>query len=187
MNTAKPVGSEFPLGFVMDLRDEPWDGSGGLEITHRWDGMGMKATQSHRVMLDGIAGEPFAWPESLAVSGPTSGVLGLSTYVVVIVAVVDEVMAEAARRLDGLLRSLSTAVPEESLVAVMHAKLGIAETLVGQISRAVGGSAFSASSPFASWYEDVRALSFLGPSWGLAFGGFSSSVGALSDLEIDGA
>lgn len=28
---------------------------------------------------------------------------------------------------------------------------------------------FSRSSPFASWFEDVRALGFLRPPWGLAY------------------
>jgi len=44
-----------------------------------------------------------------------------------------------------------------------------AEAILTLVCRAVGGSAFSASSPFASWHQDVRALGFLRPPWGLAF------------------
>ncbi len=32
-----------------------------------------------------------------------------------------------------------------------------------------GGSTFSRRSPFAHWFEDVRALGFLRPPWALAY------------------
>ncbi len=37
------------------------------------------------------------------------------------------------------------------------------------IERDDRGSAFSERSPFADWYEDVRALGYLRPPWALAF------------------
>ena len=33
----------------------------------------------------------------------------------------------------------------------------------------LGGGTFSQRSPFAHWFEDVRALGFLRPPWGLAY------------------
>jgi hypothetical protein len=33
----------------------------------------------------------------------------------------------------------------------------------------VGGGAYSRHSPFGFWLEDVRALGYLRPPWGLAF------------------
>ena len=53
----------------------------------------------------------------------------------------------------------------------LRAKLAggeLAERGMTTLGRVVGGGTFSASSPFASWYEDVRALGFLRPPWALA-------------------
>jgi hypothetical protein len=42
----------------------------------------------------------------------------------------------------------------------------------------IGGGTFSRRSPFSSWFEDVRALGFLRPPWGLAYDGlFGTSFG----------
>jgi alkylation response protein AidB-like acyl-CoA dehydrogenase len=45
----------------------------------------------------------------------------------------------------------------------------LAETMLGRICRVLGGGTFSRQSPFGLWFEDVRALGFLRPPWGLAF------------------
>ena len=37
------------------------------------------------------------------------------------------------------------------------------------LTNVLGGGTFSQRSPFAHWFEDVRALGFLRPPWGLAF------------------
>jgi alkylation response protein AidB-like acyl-CoA dehydrogenase len=55
--------------------------------------------------------------------------------------------------------------------AALRAKLAggeSAERAMSTLGRVVGGGTFSSSSPFASWYEDVRALGFLRPPWALA-------------------
>jgi hypothetical protein len=44
----------------------------------------------------------------------------------------------------------------------------LAESALARLSRVIGG-AYSRRSPFGFWYEDVRALGFLRPPWGLAF------------------
>ena len=38
-----------------------------------------------------------------------------------------------------------------------------------RLCRVIGGGTFSRHSPFGNWFEDVRALGFLRPPWGLAF------------------
>jgi alkylation response protein AidB-like acyl-CoA dehydrogenase len=45
----------------------------------------------------------------------------------------------------------------------------LAETMLTRICRILGGGTFSRQSPFGFWFEDVRALAFLRPPWGLAF------------------
>jgi alkylation response protein AidB-like acyl-CoA dehydrogenase len=45
----------------------------------------------------------------------------------------------------------------------------LAEAVLSRLARVVGGGAYSRRNPLAHWYEDVRALGFLRPPWGLAF------------------
>ena len=101
ITTAKPDGADLPLAFYLDLRDQPWDGTAGLSITRPWDGMGMKATQSHAVMLEGIEGIVFAWPDALEQVATVVGTLGLAMFTGVIAAIVDSAMSEAETRLSG--------------------------------------------------------------------------------------
>ena len=42
--------------------------------------------------------------------------------------------------------------------------------------RVLGGGTFSRRSPFAHWFEDVRALGFLRPPWGLAYDALFADV-----------
>jgi len=46
----------------------------------------------------------------------------------------------------------------------------LAESAIGHICRVVGGGSYSRHSPYGYWFEDVRALGFLRPPWGLAYG-----------------
>ena len=45
----------------------------------------------------------------------------------------------------------------------------LAESCRGRLCKVLGGGTFSRRSPFGHWFEDVRALGFLRPPWGLAF------------------
>ena len=45
----------------------------------------------------------------------------------------------------------------------------LAEVCLARMSKVVGGSSFSRSAPLGQWGQDVRALGFLRPPWGLAF------------------
>ena len=60
----------------------------------------------------------------------------------------------------------------EALRATLRAKESVAElaeTSLTRLTRVLGGGTFSRRSPFAAWHEDVRALGFLRPPWGLAY------------------
>src|SRR5918993_958820 len=59
ITTAVPDGEEDPTIFVLDVRDRPWDGTAGLQLIAEWDGMGMAATQSHAMRLDGAPATRF--------------------------------------------------------------------------------------------------------------------------------
>jgi len=77
----------------------------------------------------------------------------------------------AAQAYEGMLRTVETGDAAAALVAGLRGKTAVAE-LVEQtmlrVGRVVGGGTFSSSSPFSAWFEDVRALGFLRPPWGLA-------------------
>lgn len=78
----------------------------------------------------------------------------------------------AGAAFDQLLASIERDDHAGRIRSAMHAKLAmaeLAESAMTRITRVVGGGTFSERSPFASWFEDVRALGFLRPPWGLAF------------------
>ncbi len=77
----------------------------------------------------------------------------------------------AVQAYEGSLRTLEAGDPT-ALFAALCAKEAVAElaeSTLGRLARVIGGGAFSRRSPFAHWYEDVRALGFLRPPWGLAY------------------
>jgi alkylation response protein AidB-like acyl-CoA dehydrogenase len=77
----------------------------------------------------------------------------------------------AVQAYEGSLRTLEAGDPT-ALFAALCAKEAVAElaeATLGRLARVIGGGAFSRRSPFAHWYEDVRALGFLRPPWGLAY------------------
>jgi hypothetical protein len=51
----------------------------------------------------------------------------------------------------------------------LRGKVTIAELAESVTRRTIGGGCFNRSSPFGFYFEDVRALGFLRPPWGLAF------------------
>jgi alkylation response protein AidB-like acyl-CoA dehydrogenase len=54
----------------------------------------------------------------------------------------------------------------------LHAKNAVselAESMTQRICRVIGGGTFHRASPFGAAFEDVRALGFLRPPWGLAY------------------
>jgi hypothetical protein len=71
---------------------------------------------------------------------------------------------------EGMLRAVETGRPARG--DVLRAKMSIAqlaESCLLRICRVMGGGTFARRSPFGCWFEDVRALGYLRPPWGLAF------------------
>lgn len=207
--TAIPAGEERPAAFFLDTRalvggvDVP-----GFAIAREWDGVGMAATQSHAVRLDGCRAVRLAWPAELDVLTRGAGAMNVCLFTAVVLGVVDEAIARADERVrpradslrpyeqvewvralndhwvacqayEGMLRALETGDAAVALVAGLRGKVAVAElaeqTLL-RIGRVVGGGTFSASSPFSSWFEDVRSLGFLRPPWGLAYDGLLAAA-----------
>jgi alkylation response protein AidB-like acyl-CoA dehydrogenase len=78
----------------------------------------------------------------------------------------------ATQAFEGALRAVEAGDRYQALRAGMRAKTAIAdmaEQSLRRIGQVVGGGTFSRRSPYASWFEDVRALGYLRPPWGLAF------------------
>ena len=78
----------------------------------------------------------------------------------------------AVQAYEGALRAVEAGDHARSVHATLRAKEAVAElaeTSLGRLGRVIGGGTFSRRSPFASWFEDVRALGFLRPPWGLAY------------------
>ena len=72
---------------------------------------------------------------------------------------------------EGALRAVEAGDAGLALHAHLRAKEAIAElaeSSLGRLTRVIGGGTFWRS-PFAAWFEDVRALGFLRPPWGLAY------------------
>lgn len=198
ITTARVEGEDAPATFFIDMRDRPWDGTAGIELGAAWDGIGMRATQSHALRFDGVQATRMAARIDAATVFMTTSASTLTLFLAVILGVVETAVAEARVRLQpkaGDMRPFeqvewSRAVTEAWLVeqayegalraveasgfplaAVLRAKMGaaeLAETCMNRISKVIGGGAFSESSPFAHWTQDVRALGFLRPPWGYA-------------------
>jgi alkylation response protein AidB-like acyl-CoA dehydrogenase len=87
----------------------------------------------------------------------------------------------AVQGYEGALRAVESGDHPRSLHATLRAKEAVAElaeSSLGRLARVIGGGTFSRRSPFASWFEDVRALGFLRPPWGLAHDSlFATSFG----------
>ena len=201
MTTAVSEGEEGPSIFALDVRDRPWDGSSGLTLMAEWDGMGMAATQSHAMRLEGCVGIRMAWGGPLGDVTLAAAPLVSSLFTAVILGVLDEAVSTARRQLgpkaeslrayeqvewsraeldswlavqayEGALRAVESGDHAAAVYATLRAKQGVAELAeasLSRLARVLGGGTFSRRSPFASWYEDVRALGFLRPPWGLAY------------------
>jgi hypothetical protein len=78
----------------------------------------------------------------------------------------------AVQAYEGALRAVAGDDPDRARHAALRAKEAVAdlaEQTMLRLTRVLGGGTFSGRSPFAHWFEDVRALGFLRPPWGLAY------------------
>ena len=168
-----------------------WDGAGmkatqshavrldGVEAVRlAWDGPidtlaanagGFVATMFTAVVL-GVADEAVATAK--AQLGPRSADLRAFEQVEWARAELEHWLAVQAY--EGALRAIEDGQPLAALHAGMRAKTAtaeLAESCLRRLTTVLGGGTYSQRSPFAHWFEDVRALGFLRPPWGLAFDG----------------
>ena len=163
--------------------------------------MGMAATQSHAVRLEGAPATRMAWNLELGPILRAGGPFGWALFTAVVLGILDEAVATAKVQLqgkadqlrafervewaraeqdhwlavqayEGALRGIESGDQNVALHAALRAKEGVAdlaEQTLLRLTRVLGGASFSRRSPFAHWFEDVRALGFLRPPWGLAY------------------
>lgn len=199
LTAARPSGEEEPDWFLLDVRDVPWDGTQGMTVLAPWEGHGMTATQSHGMAFDRFPAMRMAWPGRLGQVAQAAGPFVATTFTAVILGVVEVAMATARTALagraeslrpyeqvewvdavqdawlmrqayEGMLRAVETET--EPLAAVLLGKAAaarLAEDCLRRLTRIMGGATFARHSPFGFWFEDVRALGYLRPPWGLAY------------------
>lgn len=200
LTTALAEGEEEPDWFYIPMPAE-LDGRAGVTITAPWDGQGMRATQSHALAFDGCPVLRSAWPghltDLIGAAAPFFGTL----FTAVVLGVVETAIGTARTQLapkaeqlrayeqvewaqaeaeawtleqvyDGMLRAIESGKPARG-AALRGKTIGaqLAESSLRRVCRVIGGGAFSQRSPFSHWFEDVRALGFLRPPWGLAYDG----------------
>jgi hypothetical protein len=163
--------------------------------------MGMAATQSHAMRLDGAPAVRMAFDGPLETITRGAGPIVASLFTAVVLGVLDEAVNTARGQLapkvdtlrayeqvewsraeqdhwlatqafEGAMRAIESGDHAAALYASLRAKeavAALAEATLLRITRVLGGGTFSRRSPFAHWFEDVRALGFLRPPWGLAY------------------
>jgi alkylation response protein AidB-like acyl-CoA dehydrogenase len=199
LTTAMPEGETAPDVFFLDMRKVAWDGTAGVTLTAPWEGHGMAATQSHALWFADFPATRIAWPGQLPRLQEAAGGHNQCLFTAVIVGIVEIALETArqqiARRRDALrayecvewtraeqegwliqqaYEGMLRAVEEDrdgrrNAIQGKMAIAELAEAATGRICRVMGGGTFSRSSPFGHWHEDVRALGFLRPPWGLAY------------------
>jgi alkylation response protein AidB-like acyl-CoA dehydrogenase len=205
LTSARPVGEEEPDWFLLDVRDVPWDGSQGMSLLAPWEGHGMTATQSHGMAFDGFPATRFAWPGNWRALADAAGPFIATTFTAVILGVVEAAIETARGQLaaktlrpyeqvewvnaeqeawlmrqayEGMLRAVETQPrPLPTVLLGKTAAARLAEDCLRRITRIMGGGSFARHSPFGFWFEDVRALGYLRPPWGLAYDALIDALG----------
>jgi alkylation response protein AidB-like acyl-CoA dehydrogenase len=211
LTTARPEGESEPDWFVVEVRDVPWDGSQGMTLVAPWDGHGMAATQSHAMSFADFPAIRSAWPGNWRRIAEAAGPFGATLFTAVILGVVETAMEDASAQLrrrrdslrpyeqvewsnaeqdawlmrqayEGMVRAVETEpAPLRTVLLAKTAAAGLAEDCLRRLTRVLGGGTLSGHSPFGHWFEDVRALGFLRPPWGLAFDYLTEASWATSD------
>lgn len=199
VTTAVPEGEERPEVFFVNIKDSEWDGSSGVTLTKGWNAHGMMATQSHAFRFQDYPAERIAWPGRGPTVGPVAGGFANALFSAAITGVLDTAMATARARMRPRLSGLrayeqvawqraendywTVCQAYEGMLAAIENKpdfvldsvraktviAELAESAVNGVGRAMGGGAFTRYNPLGQWSQDIKALGFLRPPWGLAF------------------
>jgi len=159
----------------------------------------MIATQSHAMAFADFAATRFAWHGNLRGLIDAAAPFFGCCFTAVIVGVAETAIAHARAQLapkqegmrayervewaqveledwlihqayEAMLRAVETS--DRPVAEVRRGKTAVAqlaEAALTRVCRVVGGGTFGRQSPFGCWFEDVRALGFLRPPWGLAY------------------
>lgn len=199
LTSAVPAGEPEPDWFFLDVRGAPWDGSTGMRLVAEWDGHGMIATQSHAFAFTDFPAIRFAWPSHARAiqeaAGSAIGCCFTAVIVGIVETAVDAARQQLARRRDALrpyeqvewaradleawlvqqaFEGMLRAVEERGHApgAVVRGKTAVAElaeSALTRLGKVLGGGTYARHAPFGFWAQDVRALGFLRPPWGLAY------------------
>ena len=184
---------------VLDPSGHPKPGVQGVTLLAAWDGHGMAATQSHAFEYREYPAVRVAWQgDWRAVQDAHAGYIPC-VFTAVVVGVVDVAVTTARQQIakrrsglrafeqvewsrveqeawlieqafEGMLRAMETGnASRRQTLQGKTAVAELAESALARIGRVLGGATFSRHAPFGTWAEDVRALGFLRPPWGLAY------------------
>jgi len=197
VTTAREADGEQAIDlFVIDMRELAWDGTSGLTLLREWDGHGMCGTQSHAFTLNNCPAHKADANKRFANALPQVSQMSGVQFCAVILGILDEAFDSALTKLkqkaDGMralervelvraqnaywqAQTLYTSVRDQmgtpvALGNARQAKYAIAahaENALAGLSKVVGGSSFSRTSPLGQWGQDVKALGFLRPPWAL--------------------
>jgi len=197
LTSAVAAGDDRPDWFLLDVRPGEADAS-RMNLIAPWDGHGMTATQSHGFQLQDYPAVRSAWAGHLQDLAGAAGPFVSTLFLAVILGIVETAVEAAREQLrrreslrayeqvewsnaeqeawlieqayEGLLSGIEARsnMGRTSLMAKM-ASARLAEDCLRRITRVLGGGTFARHAPFGFWFEDVRALGFLRPPWGLAY------------------
>jgi alkylation response protein AidB-like acyl-CoA dehydrogenase len=198
ITSAIPQGEDKPDWFFLDTRGVSWAGTAGAKLVAEWDGHGMIATQSHAFQYEDYPVTRLAYPGNLTglldATGGFVGCLFTSVIVGIVETAVETAREALARRAslrpfeqvewahaeiegwliiqayEGMLRAIERmGYAPVDVVRGKTAIADLAESALRRICMVMGGGVYARHAPFGFWYEDVRALGFLRPPWGLAY------------------
>jgi alkylation response protein AidB-like acyl-CoA dehydrogenase len=195
ITTGVPEGETYPATFYLDVRGVPWDGSAGMRLAQDWEGWGMSATQSHAFEFSDFPAIRSLKP----VGPPPMGFFNCACSAIILGVVETAMDAAAqqlkekvatlralekiewanvemeawliAQAYEGMLRAIERhdVRSRTELLQGKTAIAQIAESAMTRLCRVMGGGSYSRQSPYGHWFEDVRALGFLRPPWGMAY------------------
>ena len=169
-------------------------GSNRCKVTSEWNAIGMKATQSHGVEFIGEPAKRVVYRGGMRKLVTATGGFFACCYSAAIVGIVDIALETAREKanlnsgfaasrwpmiemeywkicayLDSMIQCIEQA--ENSRDHCVKGKMAIAELaeeILLQLCRVVGGWSLMHNSPYGHWLQDVRALGFLRPPWPLS-------------------
>ncbi len=199
ITSAVPQGEDAPDWFFLDMRGVGWAGTAGARLVAEWNGHGMIATQSHAFEFQDFPAARIGWRGNWrALIEANGGFIGC-LFTSVIVGIVETAVQTARKQIErkrgslrpfeqvewaradmegwlvlqayeGMLRAIeATGSAPFEVVRAKTAIAELAESVLRRICVVLGGGVYARHAPFGFWYEDVRALGFLRPPWGLAF------------------